>query len=251
MSTISKEEKKKKGRERKKSEENEKEEKDEKDEKDKKDEKEEKETKIHFFTVATSSTQNLKRMCLLFDYHGEILHISGLTDTRVKNTGWGFGYKLIYLLEFLLHPPIHISSHDLVVALDSNDILPNFPREWGKRKSFCRKEFKLNYEKFDSGIVFNAQWFFGKEDFPYAPKSSQLKLKRFAGLCSGGFIGRKDSLLSHLQSDALFDWRTDDQDCWIYRYFSQTNSRWNKISSTNSNPRDIREKIRQEDKKYL
>jgi len=177
-----------------------------------------------FFTVATEVSANLTRLQALFGFHEEVLHVRGLADPRVRTTGWGFGYKLMLLHEFLEKEIENktLGNEDVLVCLDSNDILPNFGTQWQSRN---KREFVETYASLNADICFSAQWFFGPQDRLYSPDSKDMEQRRFSGLCSGAFVGSVSALRFYLTKFS-YDWHTDDQNWWICHYFAQTNARW-------------------------
>ncbi len=134
--------------------------------------KEERKRKVIWVTISTSYTSNLLRLRKYFDYSNESLHILGMKDERVSKTGWKFGYKLIFLKEFLTSEnksnsfPPDIGETDLLVYFDANDVIPNF----GERglSSEKKEEFIKTWEEFNSPIVFSGMWLFNMAFSDYA-----------------------------------------------------------------------------------
>jgi hypothetical protein len=183
---------------------------------------------IHFFCVATEYTTNLVRLQKQFTFWGYQLHVVGLRDPRVTRTGWSLSYKLTFLKEWLQKQlkENKVAKNDLVVCLDSNDVLLNFPVDANKT---LESQIKEKFDFFQCDILFSGHCCLGEGHESFL--DPKLKTERLVGMCSGMFCGKVEALLFYLQKFP-FNFQTDDEDWWMCRYRAQFDIRWNENPET-------------------
>jgi hypothetical protein len=186
--------------------------------------------KLIWYTCATNYTSNLLRLRKYFDWSHEPFYITGLRDSRVQETGWKYGYKLIFLKEFVNSKEIceTYKDTDILIFMDANDVLPNFGPYITQE---TKQEFISRFKSFDSGIVLSGMWLWTPFYAKYSSDPEKVETKRFSGICSGLFCGTLGAFRYYLNNrETPFDYCTDDEAWWRYRYMAQKDPRWNRNS---------------------